>query len=287
MTLSIIIVNWNTRDLTKQTIESVYRETHNLDFEIILVDNASADDTVAVIKKEFPQVILIENTDNLGFAKANNQGMKIAKGKYMMLLNSDTVVLGRALNRLTEYMEAHPDVMMAGPKLLNADKTFQHACRRNLPNPINSFFHLFGLVTLFPHSKFVNNYKKYADDPNVTEPVPALSGAGMFFRREVFETIGGLDETFFMYGEDLDFCKRIYDKGWKTVFVHDAEIIHFGGQSSKKRRTQSLVNFYDAMWIYFKKHFYPTYPKVLSGIIWLGIMGRKRIALLQNALKQS
>lgn len=286
MTLSIIIVNWNTRDLTKQTIESVYRETHGMDFEIILVDNASADDTVAVIKKEFPEVILIENTDNLGFAKANNQGMKIAKGKYMMLLNSDTIVLDRALNTLVAYMDAHPEVMMVGPKLLNEDRTFQHACRRNLPNPVNSFFHLFGLVKLFPKSKWVNDYKKYAHDPNITEPVPALSGAGMLFRREVFETIGGLDETFFMYGEDLDFCKRIVDKGWKTVFVHDAEIVHLGGQSSKKRRTQSLMNFYDAMWIYFKKHFYPTYPKAVSGIIWAGIQTRKKIALLQNALKK-
>jgi GT2 family glycosyltransferase len=284
--LSIIIVNWNTCNLTKQTIESVYRETSGIDFEIILTDNASSDDSVEVIKKEFPQVILIENKENLGFGKANNQGMRIALGKYIMLLNSDTVVLSQAITRLTSYLDEHEDITMLGPKLLNEDRTFQYSCRRNLPNPMNSFFHLFGLAKLFPKSKMFTDYKRFAYDSNRTEPVEAISGAAMFFRRGVFDTMGGFDEQFFMYGEDLDFCKRVQDKGWKTMFVHDAEIIHFGGQSSKKRRKQSLVNFYDAMWIYYKKHFYSTYPKAISMFVYLGIGLRKNIALFCNALKK-
>lgn len=285
MKLSVIIVSWNTRDLTRDALASVYRETKDIDFEVIVVDNKSSDDSVAMIKREFPQVKLIENTNNDGFSKGNNLGLKIATGEYLMLLNSDTIVLDNALGKLVEYIALNSDTMMVGPRLLNTDMTFQHSCRRNLPDIWNSFFHLFGLVRLFPKSKLINNYKKYNDDPNVTEPVTALSGAAMLFRRSVYDRIGGLDERFFMYGEDLDFCKRVFDQGWITMYVSDAKIIHHGGGSSKKRRTQSLINFYDAMWLYYQKHFAPQYFFLLNWGVWLGIKLRMTVALLQNALK--
>ncbi len=285
MKLSVIIVNWNTAELTKNAIAAVFNETHGFDIEVILVDNNSADNSLALIKPLFPQVIYIENKDNLGFGKANNQGLKIARGEYIMFLNSDTVVLDGALNKLIAYLEAHPEVMMVGPRLLNGDMSFQHACRRNLPDIKSSFFHLFGLTKIFKTNKTINAYKKYADDPNVTEPVTGLSGAAMLFRRKVYETIGGFDEAFFMYGEDLDFCKRVFDQGWKTVYVSDAKIIHFGGGSSKKRRTKSLVNFYEAMWLYYKKHFAPNNLFVINGAIWFGIKARMGLALLANSIK--
>lgn len=285
MKLSVIIVNWNTAELTKNAIAAVYKETHGFDFEVILVDNNSADNSLAIIKPLFPQVIYIENKDNLGFGKANNQGLKIAKGEYLMFLNSDTIVLEGALNKLVQYLDTHADTMMVGPRLLNGDMTFQHACRRNLPNIKNSFFHLFRLTTIFKNSKAVNDYKKYTDDPNVTEQITGLSGAAMVFRRSVYEKIGGFDEAFFMYGEDLDFCKRVFDQGWKTMYVSDAKIIHFGGGSSKKRRTQSLINFYEAMWIYYRKHFAPTSSFFLNIIVWSGIKVRMGLALLVNSFK--
>lgn len=287
MKLSIILVNWNTERLTKQTLESVYEETKSIDFEVIVVDNNSTrDNSVEMIKKEFPQVILIENKDNLGFGKANNQGMKIAKGEYFFLLNTDTIVLDGAINRLVNYLDEKKDVMRVGPKLLNEDRTFQHACRRNLPTPANSFFHLFGLVKIFKKSKRVNEYKQYSVDSNKTEVVEAISGAAMMFRREIFDTIGGFDEDFFLYGEDLDFCKRIYDKGWKTMYVHDAEIVHLGGASTGKRRTKSLVNFYDSMWIYYKKHYYKKHSMIVRFIIFIGIKIKLGIVLLFNFFKR-
>lgn len=280
--LSIILVNWNTRDLTRQALASVYKETSMIDFEVIVIDNNSADGSVEMIKKEFPQAVLIINTDNLGFGKANNQGLKIAQGDYLMFLNTDVVVLDGALNKLANYLDQYADVMMVGPRLLNKDLTFQHACRRNLPNPVNSFFHLFGLAKVFKNSKFINKYKQYATDPEITGPTQALSGAAMMFRRKVYSQIGGFDEVFFMYGEDLDFCKRVLDKGWKTVYVSEAKIIHYGGQSSGKRRTKSLVNFYEAMWLYYKKHF--KYNFLINSLVWLGIKFRMAVALIMNSI---
>ena len=152
--LSIIFVNWNTRDLTRDALTSVYKETRGINIEVIVVDNNSGDGSVEMIKNEFPQVVLIENKDNLGFGKANNQGLKIAQGDYLMFLNTDVVVLDGAINRLVSYLDEHADVMMVGPRLLNKDLTFQHACRRNLPNPISSLFHLFGLTKIFKNSNF-------------------------------------------------------------------------------------------------------------------------------------
>ena len=212
--------------------------------------------------------------------------MKMAKGEYLFLLNSDTIVQENAIKILVEYLDHNKDTMMVGPRLLNADFTFQHACRRKLPTPLNSFYHLFGLVHVFKKNKIINSYKKYTDDPDVTETIEALSGAAMMFRREVFESIGGFDEKFFMYGEDLDFCKRVYDKGWKTVYVSDSKIVHLGGGSSKKRRTKSLINFYDSMWIYYNKHYKMSNNFFLNFMVFYAINLKKTFALILNFCKK-
>ncbi len=285
MKLSIILVNWNTKDLTRDALVSIFDQTKNIEFEVIVVDNNSGDGSVEMIKKEFSQVILIENKENRGFGKANNQGLAAARGEYLMFLNTDVRVLNGAINTLVDYLDKNSSVMMVGPRLLNADMSFQHACRRNLPNPLNSFFHLFGLVKIFKHNEIINSYKQFTADPEVTGPVEAISGAAMLFRRQVYEEIGGFDERFFMYGEDLDFCKRIFDKGWGVVYVSNAKIIHFGGQSSKKRKVQSLRNFYEAMWIYYKKHFAPKQFFLVNIAVWLAIKIKLFIAVMINYLK--
>jgi len=285
MKLSIVIVNWKTKELTAAAIASVFAQTKALLFEVILIDNNSGDGSVEALRAQFPQITIIANEHNLGFGRANNQGMRQAKGQYVMLLNSDTVVLDHALEKMVAYLDEHPEVMMVGPKVLNADGTFQHACRRMLPTPASSFYHLFGLVKIFRRSARVNAYKGYNREPNTTEPVEALSGAAMMFRRQVFEITGGFDERFFMYGEDLDLCKQVFDRGWKTMFLHTAEIIHYGGASSNKRRTQSIVNFYDAMWLYYHKHWGSVHMWIIRSLVWLGIRVRLSIALLQNFFK--
>lgn len=285
MKLSVIIVSWNTKQLTLDAVSAVYSETKAFPVEVILVDNNSADGSADAVAEKFPEVVLVRNADNRGFGKANNQALLIANGEYIMFLNSDTVVLDHALEKLVSYLESHPDIMMVGPKLLYGDGTFQHACRRGLPNPVNALLYLFGIHCLFPSSGFANAYKRGSDDPNVTGEVDALSGAAMLFRRKVYETIGGFDEKFFMYGEDLDFCKRVKDAGFKTVYVHSAEIIHFGGQSSAKRKSASIRNFYDAMWIYYKKHFWQDYIFPVHALVWCGIFLRKEIAFLRNSFR--
>jgi GT2 family glycosyltransferase len=285
MTLSVIFVSWNTKQLTLDAIASVYRETTAFPVEVLVVDNCSSDGSADAIAVAYPQVILIRNTDNRGFGKANNQALAVATGDYLMFLNTDTVVLGGALEKLVAYLDTHSTAVMVGPKLLYGDMTFQHACRRALPNPVNALLYLCGAHIVFPRASWSNRYKRGSDDPNVTAPVEALSGAAMLFRRKVYEQMGGFDERFFMYGEDLDFCKRVMDRGWETVYVHDAEIIHYGGQSSSKRKAGSIRNFYDAMWLYYRKHFWQTYPRVVHGVVWCGIVFRKYISLLVNTLK--
>ncbi len=287
MKLSVIIVSWNTLDLTRQSLATLFETAPNIEMEVFVVDNNSADGSAEMVAKEFPQVHLIKNTDNLGFGKANNQALEFAVGEYIMFLNSDVIVHAGAIQRLVEYLDDHRDVMMVGPKLLNVDGTFQHACRRSLPNPVNSIGYLFGLHKLFPKSELFASYKKTGDDPDVTAPVDALSGAAMMFRRDVTDTIGGFDtELFFMYGEDLDFCKRVLDRDWQIVYIHEAKITHLGGQSSKKRRTKSIHNFYDAMWRYYQKHF-ANHPWLLRQFVRLGITLRHGYALLLNMLKRS
>lgn len=285
MKLSIVIVNWKTKELTAAAIASVFAQTKALLFEVILIDNYSNDGSVEALRAQFPQITIVANDTNLGFGRANNQGMRLAKGQYIFLLNSDTVVLDQAIEKMVAYLEANSDVMMLGPKVLNADHTFQHACRRMLPTPASSFYHLFGLVKIFRSNTRVNAYKGYNREPNVTEPVQALSGAAMMFRRQVYEVTGGFDERFFMYGEDLDLCKQVFDHGWKTVFLHTAEIIHYGGASSKKSRYQSIVNFYQAMWLYYYKHWGTKHGWPLQVVIWIGIKLRLLVALAINVFK--
>ena len=288
MKLTIIIVNWNTLDLTRQTLLSVYAQAELSDFEVVVIDNHSSDGSVSMITTAFPQVRLIENTENYGFGRANNQGLERATGAYVMFLNSDTIVRDHAIDRLMRYLDTHPGVAMVGPKLLNGDGTFQHACRRTLPTPQSAFFHLFGLTHLAPHSRIVNAYKHADIDPGIEGDTEAMSGAAMLLRRTVYEKVGGFDaETFFMYGEDLDFCKRVGDAGFVIRYVPQAVITHFGGGSTKKRRTKSLIDFYDAMWRYYEKHYAERASFFMRGIVRSGIFLRMLVALAQNIAKNS
>ncbi len=284
MRTSVIIVNWNTKDLLRQTLASLFQATR-VQLEVIVVDNASADGSVEMVKAEFPDVVLIVNEANLGFGKANNIGLKRATGNFLFLLNSDTITHEGAVDVLVQYLSEHAEVGMVGPKLLNSDGSFQHACRRRLPNPINSFFYLSGIGKLFPGSKRLNAYKGEAESPDVSGVVEAISGAAMLFRREVYHAVGGFDERFFMYGEDLDLCKRVLDAGFPIHYVHTSVITHLGGQSSKKSRVRSIRNFYHAMWLYYDKHFAGVHSGVFRGLVWVGIWLAYFRALCKNMVK--
>lgn len=276
MKLSVIIVNWNTSDLLKQTVHSVALAIDGIKAEIIVIDNASSDASVSMIKRDFPSVICIENEKNEGFSKANNQGLAQASGEYLCLLNSDTIVEPDAFKKLIHFLDEHPSVGMAGPKLLNQDGSFQYASRRSLPTPQNAFVYLFGFKKIL-RGLITREYKRENENPDQESQTEAISGAAMIFRESVYKKIGGLDERFFMYGEDLDFCKRVADGGFKIWYVPSARIVHIGGQSSKKRSRASRKNFYDAMWLYYKKHFSSRRCWLYNALIYIGIKTREAI----------
>jgi GT2 family glycosyltransferase len=253
--LSIIIVNYNVKAFLQNCLLSIKKATEKIDSEIIVVDNASDDGSIELIKKNFEDVILIESPVNLGFSKANNLGIKISQGKYICLINPDTIVEENTFEVMINFMENHPDVGLAGCKILNPDGTFQLACRRSFPTPWVAFTKIIGLSKLFPKSKLFAKYNLTYLDENQSYEVDAVSGSFMFLRRDVYEKIGGLDETFFMYGEDLDYCYRVKQAGYKVYYVHSTQIIHFKGESTKRSNIDELKHFYDAMRLFVRKHF--------------------------------
>jgi hypothetical protein len=253
--LSIIIVNYNVKAFLQNCLLSIKKATEKIDSEIIVVDNASDDGSIELIKKNFEDVILIESPVNLGFSKANNLGLKISQGNYICLINPDTIVEENTFEVMINFMENHPDVGLAGCKILNPDGTFQLACRRSFPTPWVAFTKIIGLSKLFPKSKLFAKYNLTYLDENQSYEVDAVSGSFMFLRRDVYEKIGGLDETFFMYGEDLDYCYRVKQAGYKVYYVHSTQIIHFKGESTKRSNIDELKHFYDAMRLFVRKHF--------------------------------
>jgi O-antigen biosynthesis protein len=246
--------------------------------EIIVVDNASNDGSVEFIKNNFPEVNLIANKFNLGFSKANNIGMKQAKGKYILLINPDTLVSEDTFEKMIGFFETNPLVGLAGCKILNPEGTLQLACRRSFPGPWTSFCKVTGLSNLFPNSRLFARYNLTYLDPDQTYEVDAISGSFMMFKKEIYEKIGGLDEKFFMYGEDLDFCYRVQQSGFKVFYVHSTQIIHYKGESTKKSGLDETKIFYNAMHLFVKKHLSGSF--LVGLILQSAIIFRKLFAFL-------
>jgi GT2 family glycosyltransferase len=277
-TLSIIIVNYNVKEFLKNLIDSIKRASINLNTEIIIVDNASDDGSIEMIKEKFPDVVLIENKINVGFGKANNQGLRIATGKYILLINPDTLVAEDTFTNMIKFFDTQPDAGMAGCKILNPDGSIQLACRRSFPGPWTAFTKVTGLSTLFPSSKLFARYNLTYLDENQTYEVDAISGSFMMMRKEVFEKVGGFDEQFFMYGEDLDLCYRIQNAGYKIYYVHTTQIIHYKGESTKRSSIDETKIFYHAMHLFVKKHL--SSSLVVEMILRLAIAVRTFLAFI-------
>lgn len=254
MDLSIIIVNYNVKEFLQNLLTSIVKASSRLLVETIVVDNASDDGSVEMLKQYFPSVKLIESSVNLGFSKANNLGLKAAKGKYILLLNPDTLVSENTFEVMINFLRQHPEVGMSGCKILNPDGTLQLACRRSFPGVWTSFCKVTGLGSLFPHSRIFARYNLTYLNENKTYEVDAISGSFMMIRRELFESIGGLDEQFFMYGEDLDWCYRTQKAGFKVYYVHSTQIIHYKGESTKRSSIDETRIFYGAMRLFVRKH---------------------------------
>lgn len=276
--LSIIIVNYNSIDYLTQSLASIFSSLVDFDYEIIVVDNNSNDGSAQFIKEHFPNVFLIPLNENLGFGRANNLAFTFAKGKYILLLNPDTILQENTLQTIYDYMEQNPNVGICGCKILNPDGTLQLACRRGFPTPWVAFTKLFGLQGLFPKSKIFGRYNQTFRNPNESYFVDAISGSFMFVRKEVVQQINGFDEDFFMYGEDLDFCYRATLLGWNITYVHTTSIIHHKGRSTRRSQIDEVEKFYEAMQIFAKKHFGKS--SFFFSLLKLGISSRKILARL-------
>ncbi|MBL7190777.1 glycosyltransferase [bacterium] len=260
MDLSIVIVNYNVKYFLEQALLSLMKSTQGYETQFIVVDNASQDGSVEFMRNKFPAVELIANETNLGFGKATNQGLKVAAGRYILVINPDTLVGEEALRKLIEFMDTHPEIGAVGPKLIDRGGKFELNSRRGFPTPTAAFCKITGLAHIFPNNRFTAGYNLTYLDPDVPSEVDSLSGAFMLIRREVYEQTGGFDEDFFMYGEDLDWCWRIKQKDWKIWYLPDAKVIHYGGESSLRSDVDTRRMFYDAMFLFIKKHYSGAFP---------------------------
>lgn len=293
MKLSIIIVNYKTYELTKQTIDSVFRQDVNFEYEIILVDNSSRDGSIEKIQSDFKNIIyqetlkLIINDSNLGFSKANNIGIKNSIGEYILLLNSDTKLDENCLQKCMDHM--NEDIGALGCKIILPDGKLDHACKRGFPTPSASLYYLLGLDKKNP-AKYGQYDALYLDENDIGE-VDALMGAFMLMPKSVLNEIGLLDETFFMYGEDIDLCYRIKEAGYKIVYYPETKIIHYKGGSSsekskpKRRNPKTIYDFHDAMWIFYKKHYIRKYNVLVTVLVFLGIWLKYILSSFKNFLK--
>jgi len=271
MKLSIIIVNYNTERLLKGCLESIYAGANGTPLDIWVVDNHSRDNSVAMLRSQFPRVQVIENACNVGFSKANNMVISRSDSDYVLLLNPDTLVIGDAIERVVKYMNEHPEVGIAGCKVLNRDGTLQLACRRSIPTPRVAFYRLTGLSKLFPRSRAMARYNLTYEDAEQAHEVDAVSGAFLMIRRQAVRDIGLLDEQFFMYGEELDWCLRAKRAGWGVMYYPAAQIVHYKGESTKYNSRKAAFEFHRAMYLFHKKHFARDYSPVTNGLIYTGI----------------
>ncbi|GJM33023.1 MAG: hypothetical protein DHS20C18_20240 [Saprospiraceae bacterium] len=287
MKLSIIIVNYNVQYFLEQALLSVRKASKGLAIEVWVVDNNSVDDSVAMVKRKFPEVKLIANADNPGFSIANNQAIRQSTGEYVLLLNPDTVVEEDTFVQCIRFMDAHPEAGGLGVKMIDGSGKFLPESKRGFPAPFVAFAKAFGLSRLFPKSKLFNHYHLGYLDENETHEVEVLAGAFMLLRRSVLNEIGLLDETFFMYGEDIDLSYRIIKAGYKNYYLPTTTIIHYKGESTKKGSLNYVRTFYQAMIIFARKHFEGEKAKMFILMLQMAIYVRALVTVFSNFFKKA
>jgi GT2 family glycosyltransferase len=278
--ISIVIVNYNVKDFLLQCLRSIEKSITKRKYEIIVVDNNSIDESIEFLSPLFEKVDFISLNDNLGFGKANNVGFDKASGKYLLILNPDTIISEDTLDKMYDFMELNPEIGISGCKVLNQDGSFQVTCRRGFPTPWASFTKLFGLQNTFPNSKFFAQYNQTYKSINESYEIDAVIGAFMFCRFDIIRSIGGFDPDYFMYGEDLDLCFRVKELGSKIFYFHQTTIIHFKGESTKRSNINELKHFYEAMEIYAQKHY--SNSNFFFWFLKLGIILRGFVAYLNR-----
>lgn len=269
--ISVVVVAWNCCEYLPGCLDAVAAAG-----EVIVVDNDSSDGTAQYLVRQWPGVHLIRPGSNLGFAAANNLAMREARGRYLLLLNPDTVCDAGTVSGLVDFLEAHPQAGIAGPAVVNPDGSLQRACRRRIPSPMDAFWTLTGVARWrwWRGSGLAARFARYnAADLPVDAPVQvdAVSGACLMVRRDVAEAIGDLDESFFLFGEELDWCLRAKQAGWQVWYAPVGRVVHFKGGSTRKGGWRSRYAFAQAMWLFYRKHLARRYGPVPSAAVWLGI----------------
>lgn len=286
MKLSIVIVNYNVEYFLEQCLNSVRDACKDLECEVFVVDNQSVDGSVKMVEERFPEVKLIANKENLGFSRANNQAMRLAKGDYVLLLNPDTVIQEDSLRKVVDFMDKHPDAGGLGVRMVDGKGNYLPESKRGLPTPEVAFYKIFGLTSLFSRSKrFARYYLGHLPENEVNE-IEILSGAFMLMRKKALDEVGLLDEAFFMYGEDIDLSWRIIQGGYKNYYFPETTIIHYKGESTKKGSLNYVFVFYNAMIIFARKHFSKQRAKLFSFFINLAIYLRATLAVISRTVKQ-
>lgn len=284
MKISVVIVNYNVKHFLEQCLSSAEKALTGIEGEIIVVDNQSKDGSIEMLQDKFPTIRLIANKENKGFSVANNQGIKEAKGEYILLLNPDTVIEEDGIKRTIQFMNEHPKAGALGVKMLDGKGNFLPESKRGLPTPWVAFCKMFGLSKLFPKSELFNQYYLGYLDENKINEVGVLSGAFMLIRKNILDKIGLLDESFFMYGEDIDLSYRITQAGYKNYYYPETKIIHYKGESTKKGSLNYVKVFYTAMILFAEKHFKSSQAKIYTIAIKIAIYIKAISTILNNIL---
>ena len=273
MSLSIIIVSWNTRKFLEDCLASILQNPPTSPFESWVVDNASTDGSPGMVREKFPQVHLIENHENVGFARANNQAIQQCTGKYILLLNPDTLVASGALQALVEFLDQHPEAGAAGARMLNADGSLQMSCDPR-PTLSRELWRLFHLDSLAPYAE----YRMTQWETNHPQEVDVLTGSCLLLRRDALDQVGILDEDYFVYSEEVDLCYRVQRAGWRLYWVPQAEVVHFGGQSTQQVATEMFLTLYHGKIKYFRKHNGLSAAQIYKMILMLAALSRLVLA---------
>jgi GT2 family glycosyltransferase len=285
--LSICLVTLNAKQYLRDCLASIATYPASISTEIIVVDNHSTDGTLEMLRQDFSQVSLIQNNQNDGFARPSNQAIRVALGKYVLVLNPDTLVMEGTLDRLTTFLEEHPEAGIVGPKVLNRDGSLQKACRRGISRPWATFSYFSGFARLFPNSKLFGGYLLNYLNEDETYLVDGVSGSCMLIRRRVIEQVGLFDERFFAYQEDADYCFQAQQAGWQIYYYPAARIIHYGGQGgSRAQPIRSIFEWHRSYYLFYKKNLARDYFFLFNWFYYC-LMGLKLgFALFTNALRK-
>lgn len=285
--LSICIVGINAFDYLQKCLESISSSKIDVQYEIIYVDNHSSEEGIDQIQGQFPGLVIIRNTQNDGFARANNQGIRIAKGRFILLLNPDTIVDKNAIQNMLDYLRQNPETGIVGPKVLNSDGTFQPHCKRGEARPWEVICYFSRLSRLFPRNPFFSGYLQGHLDENLTHSVPSISGCCMLIRKEVIDQIGLLDERFFAYQEDTDYCVRARKAGWNVTYYPSAQIVHFGGKGGAGVQPyKTTYEWHRSYFLYYKKHLARDYFFLINWIFYFLMFLKLITAFIVNFLRK-